>query len=153
MPDAFEAATAQLMLKRAALWTLGIVVGLVVVLAPVASLSGRQERIDIVAAAERRLGVELDSQLIATNGIRLHVVQAGPKDGPPVVLLHGYPEFWWIVATLAIVGELERLTSDIAPTPLARPKSNTFTLPSFVSITLPGFKSRCTTSFSLTHQN
>jgi pimeloyl-ACP methyl ester carboxylesterase len=30
---------------------------------------------------------------IAANGIRLHVVQAG--DGPLVVLLHGFPEFWW----------------------------------------------------------
>lgn len=27
------------------------------------------------------------------NGVRLHWVEAG--DGPPVVLLHGFPEFWW----------------------------------------------------------
>src|SRR3954469_23345930 len=26
------------------------------------------------------------------NGIRLHLVEAG--SGPPVVLLHGFPEFW-----------------------------------------------------------
>ena len=32
---------------------------------------------------------------IATNGIRLHVVAAGPPDGPPVILLHGFPEFWY----------------------------------------------------------
>ncbi|MFZ2488114.1 MAG: alpha/beta hydrolase [Anaerolineae bacterium] len=31
---------------------------------------------------------------IPTNGITLHVVQAGPADGPPVVLLHGFPEYW-----------------------------------------------------------
>jgi pimeloyl-ACP methyl ester carboxylesterase len=31
---------------------------------------------------------------IETNGVRLHVVLAGPKDGPPRVLLHGFPEFW-----------------------------------------------------------
>ena len=32
------------------------------------------------------------------NGIRLHAVQAGPVDGPLVLLLHGFPEFWrgWI---------------------------------------------------------
>lgn len=30
-----------------------------------------------------------------TNGITLHVVEAGPRDGPPVFLLHGFPEFWW----------------------------------------------------------
>lgn len=29
------------------------------------------------------------------NGIRLHVVEAGPPEGPPVVLLHGFPENWY----------------------------------------------------------
>jgi pimeloyl-ACP methyl ester carboxylesterase len=28
------------------------------------------------------------------NGVNLHVVQAGPADGPLVILLHGFPEFW-----------------------------------------------------------
>ena len=26
---------------------------------------------------------------------RLHLVEAGPADGPPVLLFHGFPEFWW----------------------------------------------------------
>ena len=32
---------------------------------------------------------------IATNGIHLHVAEAGPHGGPLVVLLHGFPEFWY----------------------------------------------------------
>ena len=32
---------------------------------------------------------------IATNGITLHVAQAGPPDGNLVILLHGFPEPWW----------------------------------------------------------
>lgn len=32
---------------------------------------------------------------IATNGIRLHVAEAGPPEGPPPFLLHGFPEFWY----------------------------------------------------------
>ncbi len=32
---------------------------------------------------------------VKTNGITLHVVTAGPEDGKPVFLLHGFPEFWY----------------------------------------------------------
>jgi pimeloyl-ACP methyl ester carboxylesterase len=39
--------------------------------------------------------MELEHGTIETNGIKLHVVQAGPKSGVPVVLLHGFPEFWY----------------------------------------------------------
>lgn len=35
------------------------------------------------------------SRFIETNGIRLHVVEKGPVDGPLVILLHGFPEFWY----------------------------------------------------------
>ncbi len=41
---------------------------------------------------------------IDTNGVRLHVVQAGPETGPLVVLLHGFPEFWY--GWKAQIGEL-----------------------------------------------
>jgi pimeloyl-ACP methyl ester carboxylesterase len=34
-------------------------------------------------------------RFVVTNGVRLHVVEAGPGDGPLVVLLHGFPEFWY----------------------------------------------------------
>ena len=39
--------------------------------------------------------MDLEHSTIKTNGIRLHVVQAGPKSGVPVLLLHGFPEFWY----------------------------------------------------------
>lgn len=29
------------------------------------------------------------------NGIKLHVAEAGPDTGPLVILLHGFPEFWY----------------------------------------------------------
>jgi pimeloyl-ACP methyl ester carboxylesterase len=32
---------------------------------------------------------------ITTNGVALHVAEAGPKDGPLLILLHGFPEFWY----------------------------------------------------------
>lgn len=36
----------------------------------------------------------IESVYLQTNRIRLHTAQAGPSDGPLVVLLHGFPEFW-----------------------------------------------------------
>lgn len=35
----------------------------------------------------------MDQQYIETNGIRLHVRQDGPEEGPLVILLHGFPEY------------------------------------------------------------
>lgn len=32
---------------------------------------------------------------IETNGDELHVIKAGPEGGQPVLLLHGFPEFWY----------------------------------------------------------
>ncbi len=36
-----------------------------------------------------------DGRKLQTNGINLHAVEAGPADGPLVILLHGFPEFWY----------------------------------------------------------
>jgi pimeloyl-ACP methyl ester carboxylesterase len=37
----------------------------------------------------------LEHHRVPTNGLQLHVVQCGPLDGPLVILLHGFPEFWY----------------------------------------------------------
>lgn len=41
------------------------------------------------------MNYQLEHHQVRTNGITLHVVQAGPADGPLVVLLHGFPDFWY----------------------------------------------------------
>ena len=38
---------------------------------------------------------ELEHFYLDIRGLRLHVVAAGPDDGPLVILLHGFPEFWY----------------------------------------------------------
>ncbi len=37
----------------------------------------------------------METILLQNANIRLHAVAAGPKDGPVVLLLHGFPEFWY----------------------------------------------------------
>ncbi len=37
----------------------------------------------------------LEHVTLPTNGIRLHVVQTGSRYGSVVILLHGFPEFWY----------------------------------------------------------
>ncbi|HKV10981.1 MAG TPA: alpha/beta hydrolase [Thermoanaerobaculia bacterium] len=45
---------------------------------------------------------------ITANGLRLHAVEAGPEGGPLLLLLHGFPEFWYgwrhQIAPLAAAG-------------------------------------------------
>lgn len=74
------------------------VIGLILFLVAVVvlgQLSGNQPRLDAVAVAEQVTGLELESEMVNVGKVNLHVVQAGPRDGPPVVLLHGFPEFWY----------------------------------------------------------
>jgi pimeloyl-ACP methyl ester carboxylesterase len=45
---------------------------------------------------------------LRAHGVELHAMAAGPEDGPLVLLLHGFPEFWWAwrrqIAPLAAAG-------------------------------------------------
>jgi len=38
---------------------------------------------------------EVTHEQVPANGIELHVATAGPADGTPVVLCHGFPELWY----------------------------------------------------------
>jgi len=75
-----------------------IVIALAVVIVLVIAwgeFSGRQPNRDAVAAAESELGIKLETRHVDVGEVSLHVVFAGPADGEPVVLLHGFPEFWF----------------------------------------------------------
>jgi len=39
--------------------------------------------------------MDLRERTIETNGVKLHVMEAGPADGPMILFLHGFPEFWY----------------------------------------------------------
>jgi pimeloyl-ACP methyl ester carboxylesterase len=45
---------------------------------------------------------------VRARGLRFHVAEAGPADGPPVVLLHGWPQHWFmwrdVIPALASAG-------------------------------------------------
>jgi pimeloyl-ACP methyl ester carboxylesterase len=41
-------------------------------------------------------GVEVEHRYVDARGLRTHVALAGPEGGDPVVLVHGWPQHWWI---------------------------------------------------------
>lgn len=38
----------------------------------------------------------VEHRFVAAGGLRTHVALAGPEDGAPTVLLHGWPQHWWM---------------------------------------------------------
>ncbi|MCF3276915.1 alpha/beta fold hydrolase, partial [Escherichia coli] len=35
------------------------------------------------------------ARFVELGDVKLHLVEAGPENGRPLMLLHGFPEFWW----------------------------------------------------------
>lgn len=68
--------------------------------------SGDRPPVDELAIAKARLGIELESRSVPTGAAALHVVFAGPEQGEPVLLLHGFPELWY--SWHGVMGELAR---------------------------------------------
>jgi len=70
---------------------------------------GGHSDLDKIAFANQSSDIVLESELVDVGGTTLHVVFAGPRDGEPVVLLHGFPGFWYIwhehIERLANIGK------------------------------------------------
>jgi epoxide hydrolase 4 len=54
-------------------------------------------------------------RFVVANGVRLHTVHAGPEDAPLVLLLHGFPEFWysWRYQLAALSGRYHVVAPDL----------------------------------------
>ena len=89
---------------RALLWSFAALL----LIATLSYFTSAQPARDAVAAAEQELGIPLESRRVAVGDVTLHVVLAGPQDGEPVLLLHGFPEFWFawrkVMGRLAAAG-------------------------------------------------
>ena len=75
----------------------GLLVFVVIILIAITAVwfSGGTSDLDEISIAEKEIGIDLDSRRVDVGDIKLHVVFAGPDDGEPVILLHGFPEFWF----------------------------------------------------------
>jgi pimeloyl-ACP methyl ester carboxylesterase len=56
-------------------------------------------------------GLDVEHRFVEANGLRFHVAEAG--DGPPLVLLHGWPQHWWMWRR--VLPELARTWRCIVP--------------------------------------
>jgi len=50
---------------------------------------------------------------VDAGGLRMHVALAGPADAPPLLLVHGWPQHWWIWRD--VIGPLSERYRIIAP--------------------------------------
>ncbi len=79
---------------------------------PVQPLRVIEQRNDHAAEA-REAGIEdlVEFRAVYTREVLLHVALAGPEDGEPVILLHGFPDFWlsWAAQVRPLVKKGYRL--------------------------------------------
>jgi pimeloyl-ACP methyl ester carboxylesterase len=70
-------------------------------------LSITEEQMDVMSPVATVTGV--DHERVRVNGTELHYVSAG-TEGSPVLLVHGFPESWWIFHKLIpLLGEHHRV--------------------------------------------
>ena len=86
--------------------TCGIILGAIVIILfaltlwirsrnrELASRSDELTGLALQALNEKAPGINAESVYLDVGGNRFHLVTAGPDDGRPVVLLHGFPEQW-----------------------------------------------------------
>ena len=80
------------LLARVVAGVLGLALGAVIIgnlVTPVVDADA------VAFAREQMPELPLESRMVEANGLRLHVVLAGPPEGVPVVLIHGHLDFWW----------------------------------------------------------
>jgi len=57
----------------------------------------------------------VEHRFVEANGIRVHLAEAGPPEAPPALLLHGWPQHWfmWRRIMTALGGEHRLLAPDL----------------------------------------
>jgi pimeloyl-ACP methyl ester carboxylesterase len=81
-------------------------------------------------------GHPAEHRFVTTPNLRFHTVQQG--DGPVVLLLHGFPEFWysWRHQLPALSGRFRAVAPDLPGYNLSEPSPGGYGLPRLVSHTL-----------------
>jgi pimeloyl-ACP methyl ester carboxylesterase len=61
------------------------------------------------------LGLEIRHRFVDAGGLRTHVAEAGRPDGAPIVLVHGWPQHWWLWRSVLgpLAGEHRLLCPDL----------------------------------------
>ena len=57
---------------------------------------GGNSDFDEISLAEQHTGLVMDSRVVDLGALQLHAVFAGPRSGEPVILIHGFPQFWYM---------------------------------------------------------